>query len=195
MKNTKTFQNLMNAFAGESQARNRYEMYAKIAKKEGYSNISNVFMETAGNEYYHAKTFYQLLVDMVGEDNLPETMVVNGTYPIAKKTTLDNLLYAAAGEAEEVGLYGEFAAIAKEEGFMEASAKFNFIAKVEGHHSERYAALASLIKIDQLLAKEESVEWRCQACGHVHTGSKAPGKCPVCGESAGHFEVYTKEVF
>lgn len=190
MKNSKTFQNLMNAFAGESQARNRYQMYAKIAKKEGWSNIAAVFEETAGNEYYHAKEFYTLLVDMVGEDNLPEMMEVNASYPVARKSTHDNLLYAAAGEAEEVTMYMDFANTAKEEGFDKAYTKFKTISAVEAHHSDRYKKLAELLKTEQLLSKTEKTSWKCMKCGHIHVGPSAPKMCVICDHSEGHFEKY-----
>ncbi len=190
MKETKTFQNLMNAFAGESQARNRYEMYAKIAKKEGWSNISAIFMETAHNEYYHAKEFYTLLVDMVGEENLPEMMSVNAEYPVARKTTYDNLLYAASGETEEISMYMEFSNIAKEEGFTKAASKFKMISAVEAHHANRYNKLAELLKTERLLKKSEAASWKCMKCGHIHNGVNAPGLCPICDHEAGYFEMY-----
>ncbi len=190
MKNTKTFQNLMNAFAGESQAKNRYEFYAKVAKKEGWSNIANIFMETAHNEYYHAKEFYNLLLDMVGEENMPEMMTVNAEYPIAKKTTYDNLLYAAAGETEEISLYKEFGKIAKEEGFTKAASIFTLIASVEAHHANRYSKLAELLKTDTLIKKENSVSWKCMKCGHIHTANNAPNMCPICNHEQGYFEKF-----
>ncbi len=190
MKKTKTLQNLMNAFAGESQARNRYTMYASIAKKEGWTNISNIFMETAENEYYHAKEFYKLLVELVGEENIPEMMDVNAQFPIAKKGTYDNLLYAASGETEEITMYNEFADIAKEEGFDKVATKFRLISKVEAHHANRYSEVASLLKADQLLKKENSVSWKCLKCGHIHTGKSAPELCPICSHEAGYFEKF-----
>ncbi len=194
MKNTKTFQNLMNAFAGESQARNRYRMYASVAKKEGWTNISNIFEETAENEFYHAKEFYALLVEMVGEDKLPEMMEVNAMYPIAKKTTYDNLMYAAGGESEEVTMYKEFAATAKEEGFDKAASKFNLIADVEAHHSNRYETVANLLKAETFLSKEEDTSWKCMKCGYIHTAKKAPGLCPICTHEAGYFEKFELNV-
>ncbi len=188
---TKTVQNLMNAFAGESQAKNRYEMYSKIAKKEGWSNIANVFEETAENEYYHAKEFYNLLVEIVGEENLPEMMEVNAAYPIAKKSTYDNLTYAASGETEEITMYREFAEEAKAEGFNKAYSKFKLIADVEAHHAKRYAEIAQLLKADQLLSKSNEVSWKCMKCGHIHTGTSAPNKCPICDHEHGYFEKFT----
>ncbi len=186
-KETKTFQNLMNAFAGESQARNRYTMYAKVAKKEGYNNISNVFLETAHNEYYHAKEFFNLMCEMVGEENMPEEMSLTASYPIAKKTTYDNLIFAATGEECEVTDYAEMAEIAREEGFKKAAVKFDLIGKVEAHHAERYNKLASLLKAEQLVSSNEEVLWICDVCGHVHYGKKAPNLCPICSHNFGHF--------
>ncbi len=190
MKNTKTFQNLMNSFAGESQARNRYRMYASVAKKEGWSNITAIFEETAENEFYHAKEFYKLLVEMVGEENLPEEMTVNASYPVAKKSTYDNLLYAASGESEEVTMYKEFAETAKEEGFNAVAAKFNMIALVEAHHSARYKKVADLLKAEHLLCKEEATSWKCMKCGHIHNGKGAPALCPICSHEKGYFEKF-----
>ncbi|MFV0424646.1 MAG: rubrerythrin [Bacilli bacterium] len=194
MKNTKTFQNLMNSFAGESQARNRYRMFASIAKNEGWHNIASIFEETAENEYYHAKEFYSLLVEMVGEENLPEMMEVNGSYPIARKSTYDNLTYAADGENEEVTVYAEFAQVAKEEGFSKVASKFKLIAAVEAHHANRYEKVAQLLKAEELLNKEESTSWKCMKCGHIHSGKKAPGVCPICSYEAGYFEKFELNV-
>lgn len=190
MKNTKTFQNLANSFAGESQARNRYRMYASIARKEGWSNIAAVFEETAENEFYHAKEFYNLLVELVGEENIPDEMSVDGTYPIAKKSTYDNLMYAAAGESEEVTVYNEFAQIASEEGFAKVASKFKLVAAVEAHHSERYSKLAALLKTEELINRNEEVSWKCMKCGYIHTSKKTPGLCPICTHEAGHFEKF-----
>lgn len=184
----KTIQNLMNAFAGESQARNRYEMYAKIAKNEGWSNIANIFMETSINEYYHAKEFYKLLVEVVGEDNIPQMSGVHADYPIAIKSTYDNLCYAAAGETEEITMYQDFANDAKEEGFPKVAAKFNLISQVEAHHAKRYEEVAALLKAEELLSREEEVSWKCMKCGHIHTGKKALAICPVCDHEQGYFE-------
>ncbi len=184
---TKTFQNLMNAFAGESQARNRYTMYAKIAKKEGWNNISNVFLETAHNEYYHAKEFFNIMCEMVGEENMPAEMSLTASYPVAQKSTYDNLLFAAAGEEMEVDDYAEMAEVAREEGFKKAAVKFDLIAKVEAHHAERYNKLAALLKAEELVAKNDDVLWICDVCGHIHYGKRAPKLCPICSHGAGHF--------
>ena len=194
MTNTKTFQNLMNSFAGESQARQRYEMYAKIAKKEGWNNIASVFSETASNEYYHAKEFYTLLIEMVGEENIPLNAAITAQYPIARKSTYDNLIYAATGETEEVTIYSEFANIAREEGFKKIAVKFDLIGKVEGHHAARYKKIADLLEADTLLSKEEPVSYKCDVCGHIHYGKSAPKKCPICDHNSGHFELFELNV-
>ncbi len=190
MKNTKTFQNLMNAFAGESQAFQRYAMYSKIAKKEGWANIAAIFDETALNEQQHAKEYFKKMCELVGEDNMPEMMEVNASYPIAKNDTYKNLMNAADGEHEETIDYAKFAEEAKEDGQMEISLLFNLISKIEDRHSKRYAKLAKLLETDTLLKKEEQAEWKCMKCGHVHSGKLAPGFCPVCGHDHGYFEKY-----
>ncbi len=187
MQNSKTYQNLMNSFAGESQARQRYEMYAKVAKKEGWNNISNIFLETASNEFYHGQEFYKLLVEMSGDEK-DVMMGITASYPIARTTTYENLLSAANGESDEVSMYEEFASIAKEEGFNNVAAKFELIAKVEGHHSKRYQEIADLLKAEQLVSRNEEVLWKCDVCGHIHYGKRAPKLCPICAHSFGHFE-------
>ncbi len=189
MKNSKTFQNLANAFIGESQAFQRYTMYAKIAKKEGWPNIAAIFEETAINEQVHAKQFYNILVELAGED-MPEMMTASAAYPIARKSTYDNLMFAASGEHEEVGDYSQFAEEAKEEGYAAAAAKFRLIGAIEQHHGDRYAKIAELLKIEQFNKDEERVEFKCMKCGHIHTGKQAPGKCPVCDHDHGYFEKY-----
>ena len=190
MKETKTFQNLMNAFAGESQAVQRYNMYAKIAQKEGWANIGSIFAETAINEEQHAKEFYKMMCDMVGESKMPGFMRVDGTYPVAKKTTYDNLVYSANGESEEVDLYKTFAKEAKEEGLNLVSSKFLLISDVEKHHSNRYNKMSELLKLEQVINKEERVHWKCMKCGYIHTAKKAPLKCPICDHPSGFFEKY-----
>ncbi len=191
MKETKTIQNLMNAFAGESQAFQRYMMFAKVAKKEGWTNISAIFEETAINEEQHAKEYYKLMCEVVGEENMPEMMTVNAAYPITKKNdTHFNLIQSAQGEHEENVDYTKFAEEAKEEGFTKAATKFRLIAEIEERHSNRYSKLAELLKAEKLISKDESVQWKCMKCGHIHTGKEAPGKCPVCDHAQGYFEKY-----
>ncbi len=124
------------------------------------------------------------------KENMPHMVSLTAQYPVAKNTTYDNLLFSAGGENEEVVDYKEMAQIAKEEGFNEASTKFKLIAEVEAHHAKRYESLANLLKIEQLVQKEESVQWKCMKCGHIHTGTHAPGKCPICDHPTGYFEKY-----
>lgn len=183
IKGTKTEQNLLKAFAGESQARGRYTMFAKQAKKDGYEQIAAIFEETAENEYQHAKRFFSFL-----EGGMLE---ITATYPAGVVgTTHENLLAAAAGENEEyTELYPEFARIAKEEGFAEVAACFTFISKVEEEHEKRYLRLAENIKEGNIFKKEEAKRWKCRNCGYVHEGPHAPKMCPACLHSQSHFEL------
>lgn len=174
LQGTKTEQNLLKAFAGESQARNRYEFAAKIAKKEGYEQIAAIFQETADQEKAHAKRFFKFL-----EGGMTE---ITATYPAGKiGTTLENLLAAADGENEEwTEVYPEFAKIAKEEGFPEVAAAFKTIAKAEAEHERRYRKLADNIKEGKVFLKDGKVWWKCRVCGYVYEAEEALEKCPAC---------------
>ncbi|MCX7841621.1 MAG: rubrerythrin family protein [Clostridia bacterium] len=189
LKGTKTLENLMKAFAGESQARNRYTYYASVANKEGYRQIEAIFIETAENEKEHAKRFYKLL--MAGLDGeLPAAVEINAAYPVAQGTTLDNLKAAASGENEEwTELYPKFAEVASQEGFPEAAAAFRLIASIEAHHEARYNKLAQNIINGTVFKKAEKVAWKCRNCGYVHEGEEAPDVCPACQHPKAHFEV------
>jgi len=190
LKGTKTAENLLKAFAGESQARNRYDFYANVADKEGYRQIRNIFLETAENERQHAKRFFNFLVEGFG-DELPTVVEINAGYPVAKGNTLENLKAAAAGENEEwTELYPMFAAIAKEEGFPEVSAGFLKIAEVEKRHEARYIKLANNVEKDTVFKKDTPVEWKCERCGYIHTGDAPPQKCPACLHPQAYFEVF-----
>ena len=181
---SQTEQNLLKAFAGESQARNRYTFYAKIAKKEGYEQISAMFDETAANEEQHAKTFFKYLEGRMVE--------ITATYPAGELdgTTAENLQSAADGENEEwSNLYPAFADVADAEGFPEVAKRFRSIAKVEAHHEERYRALKANIDDGRVFQKEEKVTWICRKCGFVHTGTKALAKCPACDHPTAYMEV------
>ena len=182
IKGTQTELNLLKAFAGESQAKNRYTMFAKIAKKEGYEQISELFLETAANEYMHAKIFFRHLEG--------GTVEITATYPAGiEGTTMENLKAAADGENEEwTELYPEFARIAEEEGFKKVAASFRQIAKIEKDHEERYLKLASNLKEDIVFQTEEETIWFCRECGHVHIAKRAPGMCPVCMHPRAYFE-------
>jgi rubrerythrin len=183
IKGTQTEQNLLKAFAGESQARNRYNFFAKAAKKEGYEQIAALFLETAENERQHAKRFFRFL-----EGGMVE---ITAMYPAGIiGTTAENLLAAAEGEHEEhTLLYPEFARIAKQEGFPQVASQFNQVAKVEQHHEARYRALLDLLKKGKVFKKTTKVKWVCRECGYIHEGTKAPAVCPCCEHPQAYFEV------
>ncbi|MBC2856679.1 rubrerythrin family protein [Cetobacterium sp. 2A] len=186
IKGTKTEKNLLAAFAGESQARNRYTMFSKVAKEEGYDQISALFLETAQNEYYHAKRFFSFLEG--GE------VEIIASYPAGVVgTTEENLREAAAGEREEwYILYPKSAEIALEEGFPKVAAAFNTILKVEMKHEERYLKLLENIQTNQVFKKDVESPWKCRACGYVHEGLEAPKVCPSCLEPQAEFELECK---
>ncbi|HOV26091.1 MAG TPA: rubrerythrin family protein [Pseudobacteroides sp.] len=189
LKGTKTAENLLKAFAGESQARNRYTFYASVADKEGFKQIKNIFIETADNEKEHAKRFYKFLLEGL-QGELPAMIEINASYPVAQGTTIENLKAAAAGENEEWSdLYPEFAKVAQEEGFPEVAAVFRLIASVEKHHEERYKKLAENIENDAVFKKSEKIKWKCGNCGYIHEGTEAPEKCPACAHPKAYFEV------
>jgi rubrerythrin len=183
LKGTRIEQNLLKAFAGESQARNRYEFFAKQAKTEGYEQIADIFLKTAAQEKEHAKRFFKFLEG--GE------VEITARYPAGKiGATADNLKAAAAGENEEwTKLYPEFAETAKTEGFPEIAAAFKLIAKVEAEHEKRYLKLLKNMETGQVYAREGKVRWQCRVCGYVHEGAKAPDKCPACLHGQAHFEL------
>lgn len=188
-KNSKTKENLLKAFAGESMARNRYTFYSKIAKKEGFEQIAGFFLETAENEKEHAKIFY----DFLGEQ--ADTMEIkDAKYGIGiSNSTLTNLQNAASGEHEENSfLYPSFSKIAKEEGYNEISSAFSNVVKVEIEHEKRYLELINNILDGKVFKKEEEVIWKCRKCGYHHIGKKAPDICPVCKHPIGYFELFVK---
>ncbi|TCT15469.1 rubrerythrin [Natranaerovirga pectinivora] len=188
LKGTKTAENLLKAFAGESQARNRYTYYASQAKKEGYLQISNLFTETADNEKEHAKRFFKFLKD--DPELNGQGIEIQAMYPIALGDTKFNLKSAAEGENEEwTELYPEFADIAEEEGFKEVAIAFRKIAEVEKHHEARYLKLLQNILSDQVFKKDAPTAWKCNNCGYVHEGAGAPEICPACVHPKSHFEL------
>lgn len=187
LKNTKTAENLMKAFAGESQARNRYTYYASVAKKENYVQISNIFTETAENEKEHAKIFYKFLVSELNGGMI----TIQADFPVALGDTKTNLLAAAEGEKEEWDeLYPAFADVADEEGFGHIASIFREISKVEKHHEGRYRKLYNNLVSGQVFKKEDMVEWKCNNCGYVHKGQSGPDLCPACAHPQGYFEVF-----
>lgn len=192
LKGTKTAENLLKSFAGESQARNRYDFYASIADKEGFKQIKNIFIETALNEKEHGKRFYKfLLAGLEGE--LPCAIKIEAEYPVASGTTLENLIAAASGENEEWDeLYPEFAKIAKEEGFEEIANAFEMIAKAEKAHETRFLKLADNIKENKVFYKDGMYFWKCGNCGYIHYAKEAPSNCPACIHPQSYFEIFVE---
>ena len=174
LKGSKTEQNLLIAFAGESQARNKYTYYASKAKKEGYEQIAELFLETAENEKEHAKLWFKYL-----HDGVPSTE--------------ENLKDAAAGENYEyTEMYTEMARVAKEEGFDEIARKFLMVAEIERKHEERYLALLERLNTQTVFIDSDVIVWKCRNCGHIHVGKFAPQKCPVCDHPQSYFERINK---
>lgn len=182
-KKSKTEKNVLAAFAGESQARNRYTFFASAAKKEGYEQIASLFLQTAEEEKEHAKLFFKQLK---GGD-----VEITAAYPAGMiGTTKENLAAAAAGENMEWGtLYPSFAATAEKEGFKEIAHLFKLVAKVEAHHEQRYAKLHANLAKGAVFKAETPVKWYCRNCGFVESGKSAPTKCPVCEHPQGYFEI------
>ena len=175
LKGSNTEKNLMEAFAGESQARNKYTYYASKAKKDGFEEIASIFEETANNEKEHAKIWFKYLQ--------------GGSI----KDTLSNLLDAVAGEhGEWTEMYERMANEAEREGFTRIAQQFRGVAQIEKIHEERYLALAEQVKNNTAFSKEEVVVWRCRNCGHIHIGKQAPSVCPVCDHPQAYFEVVKK---
>ena len=170
LKGTKTLENLMIAFAGESQARNKYTFYASKAKKEGYVQISKLFEETAGNEKEHAELWFK--------------------HAVGIGSTMENLLDAAAGENYEwTDMYAEMAKTADEEGFPEIAEQMRGVAAIEKEHEERYRKLLNNVEMQKVFEKSEETMWECRNCGHIVIGKKAPDVCPVCAHPRAYFEV------
>jgi rubrerythrin len=189
LKGSRTAENLLKAFAGESQARMRYTFYAKTAGKEGYKQIEEIFLETAENERMHAKLFYKHLVAQLNG----EPVEIQAAYPVALDTTVKNLEYAANGEQEEwSSLYTGFAAIADEEGFPEVARTFRGIATVEKRHEARYRKLLDNVKNKSVFQKKQPVAWKCRVCGMIVESASAPEKCPVCDHPRDYFEVFVE---
>ncbi|HUV04302.1 MAG TPA: rubrerythrin family protein [Armatimonadota bacterium] len=186
MKGSKTEQNLLKAFAGESQARNRYAFFASQAVKEGYEQIAAIFTETADNEKEHAKRFFKFLEG--GE------VEITATYPAGRiGTTAENLMAAAAGEREEWGvLYPGFAETARAEGFTEIAKVFEEIAEVEGHHEARYLKLLKNEQEGMVFERDTEVAWKCRNCGYVQKGREAPQVCPACAHPQAYYELFVE---
>ena len=184
LKGTKTEQNLLKSFAGESQARNRYTYFASVAKKEGYEQISGFFTETADNEKEHAKKFFKFLEG--------EEIEITATFPAGKiGTTVQNLQASANGENEEwTKLYPEFAKVAKEEGFQEIADTFEYIAIAEKAHEKRYRKLLENIKYEKVFKKDGKVMWKCRNCGYVYESIEALDECPACAHPKAYQELF-----
>jgi rubrerythrin len=182
IKGTKTEQNLLKAFAGESQARNRYTYFSSVAKKEGFEQIAAVFAETAEQEKEHAKAFFKFL-----EGGMVE---ITASYPAGIiATTKENLAAAAEGENEEwTLLYPSFAETAMAEGFPKVAVAFKMIAKVEAEHEARYRTLLARVEAEKVFEREEEIEWQCRNCGFIHKGKKALENCPACNHPKAYFE-------
>jgi rubrerythrin len=183
VKGTKTEKNLLTAFAGESQARNRYTYFASKAKKDGYVQIADIFEETANQEKEHAKRFFNFLE---GGD-----LEITGAFPAGVVgTTLENLKAAAAGEKHEwTAMYPDFAKTAREEGFDAISIVFEKVAVAEKQHEKRYSDLAANIEAGRVFKRDKKVTWRCRNCGYVHEAADAPEMCPACAHPKAHFEL------
>ncbi len=183
LKGTQTEKNLLKAFAGESQARMRYDYFAKQAKKDGLEQISAIFAETALNEKEHAKRFFKFLEGRMVE--------ITSVYPAGKiGTTLENLQAAAEGEKEEWSrLYPEFAQVAQEEGFVEIATAFRMIAKAEKAHEDRYRRLYDNLNSGRVFKRNGKVIWKCRNCGYLHEGDSAPERCPACLHPRSYFQI------
>ncbi|NLE08152.1 MAG: rubrerythrin family protein [Dehalococcoidales bacterium] len=183
VKGTKTEKNLLTAFAGESQARNRYTFFASAAKKEGYEQIANIFTETAANEKEHAEIFFKYLEG--------GSVEITAAYPagvIGK--TLDNLKAAADGEKEEWSeIYADMEKVAREEGFEDIAVSFKEIAEVEEFHEARYRKLAANVEKGEVFKKDKVVRWHCTNCGYIHEGTEPPDECPACKHAKAYYEL------
>jgi len=184
LKGSQTEKNLLAAFAGESQARNRYTFFASVARKEGYEQIAAIFQETADNEKEHAQLFFNLLKGGMVE--------ITAAYPAGvTSTTAENLKAAAEGEKLEWGtLYPNFADVAEKEGFKEAAKTFRMVAKVESYHERRYRKLLANVEQGHVFVRDTLIKWKCRNCGYVFEGASVPDKCPVCAHPQSYFEVW-----
>ena len=183
LKGSKTEKNLLKAFAGESQARNRYTFFASVAKNEGYEQIAAIFLETADNEKEHAEVFFKHLE---GGD-----VEIEAGYPAGKiGSTAENLLLAAEGEKMEWDtLYPEFKDVSRDEGFEEVVEAFQEIAEVEEHHEKRYRKLLENVAMGTVFKRDREFQWKCRNCGYVHTGKDAPETCPACKHAQSYYEL------
>jgi len=193
MKNT--IGNLVKAFIGESQARNRYTFYAKIAKNEGFEQIAGIFLITAENEKEHASNLFKLINELKKKSNEKlDEIKVEAVAPTVLGSTAENLKSAIAGENyEHTKMYPEFADVAEKEGFPEIAKKLRAIAKAEKHHEERYKKLLREVETGTFFKKEKDVWWVCRECGYIHFGKEPPEKCPSCDHLRSYFQLKCKE--
>jgi rubrerythrin len=191
----KTIENLTKAFVGESQARNRYTMYSKIAKNDGFEQIAEIFLMTADNEREHATWFFRMLNDLKAKqkENLDE-IKVEAAAPTILGATAENLKAAIAGENfEHTKLYPEFAEVASKEGFPEVAQRIRAIAVAETHHEERYKKLLKEVEASTVFKKDKQVWWVCRECGYIHFGKEPPEKCPSCSHAKSFYQVKCEE--
>lgn len=192
LEGTETATSLMRAFAGESQARNRYYFAAGVADKEGYKQIKDIFITTAENERAHAKVFYNFITDGF-QGKLPINIDISAGYPVFWGNTADCLKAAAAGEHEEWSdAYPSFARVAEREGFPEVATAFKLISTVEKHHEERFTQLYENVQNGKVFKKDEKVKWICSNCGYIHEGTDAPTVCPACKHPQSYFETFVE---
>lgn len=186
-----TIKNLAKAFVGESQARNRYTMYAKIAQKEGYEKIGEVFLTTADQEKQHAKWLFRMINEIKkGTSKSIEEVTIDAEVPTMLGNTIENLKAAINGENyEHTNMYPEFAKKAREEGFQEVANRLEAISKAEEHHEERYTKILKEVEAGTFFKKEVDVEWVCRECGYVHTGTTPPELCPSCDHPQAFYEI------
>lgn len=187
-------ENLAKAFIGESQARNRYTLYAKVAKKEGYEQLSEIFLNTAENEREHAKWAMKMINGLKDAVEVPEEIIVEADTPTTFGTTVENLKGTIAGEHHEyTEMYPQFADIAEEEGLKEISDRLRAIGKVEEHHEERFKKMLDQIESGTVFKKDKEVDWICRKCGYVHRGMEPLEKCPSCDHPTKYFQIKCEE--
>lgn len=185
-----TIRNLTKAFIGESQARNRYTFYAKIAQKEGYEKLSEIFLLTAENEKEHAKWLLRMIGTLKKDSDVGDEIEVQASAPLTMGDTINNLKAAIDGENyENTEMYPEFAKIAEDEGFPEIAARLRAISEAEKHHEERYKKLLAQVEDGTFFKKEEEVVWVCRKCGYTYKGQTPPKECPSCSHPENYFEI------
>ncbi|HNR44104.1 MAG TPA: rubrerythrin family protein [Methanofastidiosum sp.] len=186
---SKTLENLTKAFIGESMARNRYTLYAKIASKEGYDKISEIFLLTADNEREHAKWLFRMINDIKKKEGSPTEIKVEAEAPLILSNTIENIKGAIAGEHYEYSsMYPEFADTAEKEGFKDVATRLRAIAVAEKHHEGRYKKLLKELQEGTFFKKKEKVVWVCRKCGYIHEGTEPPEECPSCNHEKAYFE-------